>query len=755
MVQAQAQVNVDSLQRVAFDERESDSSRFEAFEELSDAYTQDGLFDRASHAAEQWEKLAQHVSNVEEEAKSLVRQGRVEGMQFKTKEAIQTLEKAQTLAIRAHSKEVEGGALLNLGIVYHAERQYEQAEQALSEALQFGQETSSFPLVWKSYHMLALCYEMMGNYSKAVAYYEKSIEASDKTKDVESLKMPLFRLGKMYNYVAAYEKALDAHQKSLALEREEGDKMRIAKKLYEIGIVYKSLRNFAEAIRYYQQAETLYESEESANGLRGRSAICGELCAIYSLLAEYETAFSYAWESLQIEDSLGSRQNFAMANNSVALAYQNLGQDSVAIAYFMRSINIFREEGNLFGVAFVLNNLGDLFIKTHRHDEALTYLQEALAVGEQIDSKDCIATSKAGIGSALVEQEKYRLAIPYLEEARLLSQELGLNDILIPVAQLLYKSYDTLGNPRKALDMYELHVQTRDSLNSEDNQRATIRYEFEKQALADSLTFAQEKAAAELAHETDLQQQRTFLIFAASLWGLLAILAVILYRNAQRRKRTNAILTEQKQQIEKKNAQNELLLKEIHHRVKNNLEIVSSLLELQSAQLDDAAMRSTMLQSQSRVQSMGIIHQKLYQGQNLAAIEMRDYFQNLGDYLLDSFDAHGRIAIEVEMEPLELDIDTAVPIGLIVNELLTNALKYAFPDGQVGHIEIALIPISDNRLYLTVSDDGIGKVVGQPAHGSGFGAQLIHLLTRQLKGSLHESVDQGTHVSIEVEKAAP
>src|SRR5690554_7836990 len=144
-------------------------------------------------------------------------------------------------------------------------------------------------------------------------------------------------------------------------------------------------------------------------------------------------------------------------------------------------------------------------------------------------------------------------------------------------------------------------------------------------------------------------------------------------------------------ELEQKNKQNELLLKEIHHRVKNNLELVKSLISLQASQLEDSATKDAMVASQNRVQSMGIIHQKLYQGENLESIEMKDYFINLSEGILDTFNLEDQVKIECTMDHLELDVDTAVPIGLIVKELLTNALKYDFPNNKKGNIEISLL----------------------------------------------------------------
>ncbi|MDX1317953.1 MAG: sensor histidine kinase, partial [Xanthomarina gelatinilytica] len=180
--------------------------------------------------------------------------------------------------------------------------------------------------------------------------------------------------------------------------------------------------------------------------------------------------------------------------------------------------------------------------------------------------------------------------------------------------------------------------------------------------------------------------------------------------------------------------------------VKNNLELVKSLISLQSAQLEDSATKDAMIASQNRVQSMGIIHQKLYQGENLGSIEMKDYFINLSEGILDTFNSEDQIKIECAMEQLELDVDTAVPIGLIVNELLTNALKYAFPENQKGNIQISLLKDKPDTLTLKVVDNGIGKTQGIAPKGTGFGSQLIKLLTKQLNGEMKEESHNGTSV---------
>lgn len=248
-------------------------------------------------------------------------------------------------------------------------------------------------------------------------------------------------------------------------------------------------------------------------------------------------------------------------------------------------------------------------------------------------------------------------------------------------------------------------------------------------------------------------------------WYIGALLAglfllVLVYRNFRLKQKSNQQLELLNGELEtkntlldKRNAENELLLKEIHHRVKNNLEVVSSLLELQSAQIDDPAVQSAMLASQNRVHSMGIIHQKLYQGEHLAAIEMRDYFINLSENIVSSFNAEGRIKVECNMPQLILDVDTAISIGLITNELLTNSLKYAFENKENGNINISLNEEdTEGELLLKFVDDGIGKILDQKAKGTGFGTQLISLLTRQLDGRLIYEINNGTTVLLYFKK---
>jgi two-component sensor histidine kinase len=236
-----------------------------------------------------------------------------------------------------------------------------------------------------------------------------------------------------------------------------------------------------------------------------------------------------------------------------------------------------------------------------------------------------------------------------------------------------------------------------------------------------------------------LQKEKNQLLTAGITMLLALMIGGLMYFRKKRNKQNQELLKLNKS-LDDKNQQNELLLKEIHHRVKNNLAIVQSLLTLQSAKMDDSDGKEAMLASKNRVQSMGILHQKLYQGKNLGAIEMKEYFDNLSKEILDSYGAQERLKVECIMDKLELDIDTALPIGLIVNELLTNALKYAFPNGESGKISITLERKSIGELQLQVKDNGIGKQEANTNQRKGFGTQLIPATYQTIKRNTNRGI---------------
>jgi two-component sensor histidine kinase len=217
-------------------------------------------------------------------------------------------------------------------------------------------------------------------------------------------------------------------------------------------------------------------------------------------------------------------------------------------------------------------------------------------------------------------------------------------------------------------------------------------------------------------------------------------------------------LTERKEAEEQIKASLEekvVLLKEIHHRVKNNLQVISSLLSLQSERIADPQIHAVLQDSQNRVRSMALIHEKLYQAKDQVRVNVAEYIQNLTSYLMRSYASQTTgVQLRVKADNIYLGIDTAMPCGLVINELLSNALKHAFPNGRSGIVYVELHYAQDGCCTLLVGDNGVGMPAGLDLQKSAtLGLQLVHTLVKQLDGSMEVRRNGGVEFCIRFAEA--
>lgn len=215
-------------------------------------------------------------------------------------------------------------------------------------------------------------------------------------------------------------------------------------------------------------------------------------------------------------------------------------------------------------------------------------------------------------------------------------------------------------------------------------------------------------------------------------------------------------LYESRNEVQKRIEEKETLLKEVHHRVKNNLQTVSSLLSLQSRSISDDKISSIIKSSQNRVVSMAMVHEMLYKRDDyLSKIELEPYVKELCDYLVRSVrGSNDRVKVNLDIEDLKLSIDTVIPLGLIINETITNALKYGITEDYKGKIQVSVKKIGDKRYEMLLGDNGIGYSQDiHPKTTNSLGLKLIYNLSRQLRGTIMRDYSKkGTYYRIEFEE---
>jgi len=229
---------------------------------------------------------------------------------------------------------------------------------------------------------------------------------------------------------------------------------------------------------------------------------------------------------------------------------------------------------------------------------------------------------------------------------------------------------------------------------------------------------------------------------------LLLLILTLLYGQYHTKNRNNKEINEKNSALQRLVLEKEWLLKEIHHRVKNNLHVITSLLESQSAFADNKA-QEAIRDSQHRVHSMSLIHQKLYQRGNMASIDLGEYIRELVQYLRESFGTAGHIEYSIETDPIEIGASQAAHLGLILNEAITNAIKYAFPGHRKGRINIIAFQQADDQLLLEVRDNGIGLPPDfDPLKTKSLGIRLMKGLSEDYDAQFTITSENGTTISL-------
>jgi two-component sensor histidine kinase/uncharacterized protein HemY len=613
---------------------------------------------------------------------------------------------------------------------------------------------------------------------EGIIYKDSALKIAARTNKRINIARVNHKIGRIYWGMGKFSEAYQYHFTALNIYNEMGDKYARNKVLIEIGQDYLNDTRFDEARKYLLQALELSKEMDDKKNMFGAY---DKLIALYENEGNFIEASKATYANLKVCEALGDENMLSYAQASVAANLQTQGNYPEALKYFNQSLQLsiklkndgditatYRSMGDIYtamgnypeaencykkGIVvaekmensigtlnFLQRGLGNLYSIEKKYPEALDCLLRSAKELVLISSNHTLASVYSEIGTVYTHLNKYNQAKIYFDSSMALCEKLNTRTNFESYYGGLQLLDSATGNWKAAYDHYKKYVDVKDSTFNKETLRKMVTSQMQYEQEKDEATAKATQEKKDLVTQGEIKRQRNIRNSAFAVLASALLFAIVVYRQRNKismeKKRSDQLLLDK-----------ELLLREIHHRVKNNLEVVSSLLALQSAQIDDPNTKDAMQESQNRVHSIGIVHQKLYQGTNLGGIEMKDYFINLGESILDSFGAEKKVTIECAMDQLDVDIDTAVPLGLIVNELLTNTLKYAFPAGQQGKVQIKLQRNTGGVLQLEVSDNGVGK--SGVTKGTGFGGQLVSLLTQQLSGSMREEINNGTHIYFE------
>jgi len=520
------------------------------------------------------------------------------------------------------------------------------------------------------------------------------------------------------------------------------------------------------------------------------------LSGIYTRLGDYNEAVRYGLLSIRMAAATGDTSaSLAAYNNHLAVAYTYLNQLDESEPYFQRGLNVALKYHDTASVVQLTVNLANVMGMNFQYRKSRQFLTGLLAAYPAYFARDSIM-----IGTRLLEiynglrqfkqgepfvkmlknfiphEEAYyylrtdaalRVSMYYMDQGQLDSARYYL-DYYASVAiknkmtqASFYVPYyrfrlDSLsGNYLEAIRKYERYKSASDSIQGATRYQQLAQYS----ALYES--GQKDRSIQQLRQQADVQASRLrqeVFFRRVTIGGvvLLLVLVSLLYYAYRIKQRSNRLLEGQRKEIAQKNQrlerlvkEKDWLVKEVHHRVKNNLQIVMSLLNSQSAFIDNEHALIAIHESQHRVHAMSLIHQKLYNSENTATIDMVLYIRELVSYLQDSFNTGQRIRFELDITPLELDVSQAVPVGLILNEAITNSIKYAFPENRKGTIGIELSKDSPTHYFLSIADNGVGMPAQLVNKKPGsLGMSLMAGLSADLDGTIVIESNGGTVIKI-------
>jgi len=626
------------------------------------------------------------------------------------------------------------------------------SEYYINEAIDLAGHIKDFPTQIKSILYKAYFYSKKEEHDLAISIAHEALDLASTLDNKERQYLSHNTLGYIYANSGQHKLATNHKIKALSLaEKIFTDPNKIVTAMTNLMISLRGQGEIDHAYTILLRAQDYLECEELSVATRAR--VYENIRNVLIYKEEYQEALAYTEKcyELRVEEGDVERQIaelYSMGNLNVTLnKFDNANEKLIQGLNLLNenNLNIYRPN--------IIYFIGYSNFRLQRYDEAIDYFILLRKTAEELDNIFYLAEAHYHLGEVYRLVNKPRLARTELEEgAKLYGRRL--NSDKYPITKLemmkIYRSLSeidsVLYNFGSSLKYYKLYAAYKDSVKNEEMiesvNQLEIQYETAKKN--EKISYLKAENVYQL---TSINQQKR--LTWASWIGLLFLLLLlaILYNRYKLKKRSNAI-------IASKSKENEMLVKEMHHRVKNNLQIMLSLLNTQSNMIENETALALISESQNRLKSIALIHENLYLSQNFVMVEVQSYLNELSHLVIDSFkERENEIVLKTNIRKERIRMTIAVLLGLILNELITNAVKYAFK-----HVENALLVVNfqkttnSDEFLLQVIDNGNGIPENLKANNSSsFGLNLVRGLTKQLNGHLDINTESGTRYDIYIQ----
>jgi two-component sensor histidine kinase len=586
-------------------------------------------------------------------------------------------------------------------------------------------------------------YQLKNDHEQAYTLARRLIQTGNMT-PTNLMRMHII-LGNYYRFTRNYDSGYYYLKSSLDLALREKDHSVIPLQYLTLAALESQLGNKYRAIDYTVAGIDSCTPELSYL----KPGAYRQLADLMIQLKNYDRAEEYARKALALSQENESHRYAAYALVSLGqIAIAREAYDS-AYAFIHQAHQYYANQRNQIQLVTATLLTRIQLLRNHA-SEAKGWLAEATQFLELNDNAKDIHQYY------LVTTEYHLTRGEFNEAAKTLDLAEKLESDKIPIGQqisgvaLRQKLAEHNGDYRAANNALKAIVALEDSLQAAHQSQLVLNLE------AKFLKSEQDKEIAQLSMDqirslAELSRRNSWLIAGGITSVLLVIIALVLFRLYASSKKHKEALASKNTVIEAALGEKNILLQEIHHRVKNNLQVISSLLKLQTRHTSDETVLDAISASRTRVQSMALLHQNLYRDHDLKGVQMKEYLENLAENLFDTYNINeDRIKFAHQIDDISLDIDTVIPIGLITNELISNALKHAFKKDTDGELHLRLFQL-EGLLVLELIDNGIGLPDKRLIeNGQSLGVRLIRSFAEKLNADIEVTSQQGTAIRINI-----
>jgi two-component system, sensor histidine kinase PdtaS len=579
----------------------------------------------------------------------------------------------------------------------------------------------------------------------ALTYGELAKELSLFSKSISGLATAYSRIGQVYYTMSSYDLAYSHHIKALNLKAYLGDRKGVAASAQNIGNIFQGQTKLPEAIHFYMLSLKIKEELDDKRGIGNTMNSLGN---VYKDQGKFEKAIQLYKQALAIRHEINDSAGIGYSLSNIGIAYGMSGNMEKALEYTQQSLFVLQKIGDIYGESACYASLALIYQHMDKGDlsKSIYYNELSLALYEKMQDKRGVTMVYTNIGNLYALLNNRLKAEEYLLKGLTLAQDIEVLDYIKGIHYNLYELYEKTGELQKAIVHLKAYDAVKDSLYKDETafllEGKLAAYANQKKEQEFKLQLVQVEHE-KLQQEAKLERQFFLLLFFIVVVVVLVMFSWLFYRANQRQKMANIALQEQKNLVDRKNQENETLMAEIHHRVKNNLQVISSLLSLQGKNTTDKELQMAIDESRQRVKSMELVHKMLYEGHTFMAIPLHEYFKKLANVVLEVFAQDDEINVSINASNVKLDIEEVIPLGLIVNELLTNSLKHNIEHDR--KLKISLTCTADNEyIRLRYADNGEATSHTVNAmNNASFGMKLIGLLVKQLNAEMEVSEAEG------------